>query len=188
MTSTGNSLMSKMADDERTMLSRKLGEMSSRTKSLQNKMLDVNNRLRSSNEVIDKPDEAGDDNEENFSHVSLAHANLRDHTDWVLRKKRELSSLSLDGDVKGLRRQFEEHTGFRHQLNEKGSVIQNHLSNGQRLAGKFKEKVEFEACLRQLETEWSELLERSSEWNDDIVRMMDNVKGYEDCIKELNKL
>ena len=177
-----------MADEERTMLGRKLSEMNSRTKALQNKMLDINNRLQSSNnEPIEDPIENGDDLF-TFSHVSLAHANLRDHTDWVLRKKRELSSLSLDGDVKGLRRQFDEHSGFRHQLNEKGSVIQNHLNNGRKLAGKFKDKPEFETCLKHLETEWSELLERSNEWNDDIVRMMDNVKAYEDRIKELNKL
>ena len=95
-----------------------------------------------------------------------------------------------DGDVKGLRRQFEEHSGFKHQLEERGEVIRNHLNNGlQLISGKFKlDKPDFDACLRQLELEWSELLERSSEWNDDIVRMMDNVKAYEDRIKELNKM
>ena len=98
LTNTGNSLMTKMADEERTMLGRKLSEMNSRTKSLQNKMLDINNRLRlNSDQDLHHVEEEGsvDDKMATFSRVSLVHANLRDHTDWVLRKKRELSSLSL---------------------------------------------------------------------------------------------
>ena len=178
--------MTKMADEERTMLGQKLSEMNGRTKSLQNKMLDINNRLRSNDEDLDEAE--NEEKNATFSHVSLAHASLRDHTDWVLRKKRELSSLSLDGDVKGLRRQFEEHTGFQHQLNERGEVIRNHLKDGQRLANKFKDKQEFITCLKQLDLEWSELLERSDEWSDDIARMMENAKAYEDRIKELNKM
>ena len=178
--------MTKMADEERTMLGQKLSEMNGRTKCLQNKMLDINNRLRSNEWDVDEVENV--EETATFSHVSLAHASLRDHTDWVLRKKRELSSLSLDGDVKGLQRQFEEHTGFQHQLNERGAIILNHLNDGKKLANKFKDKQEFDACLRQLELEWSELLERSNEWSDDVSRMMNNVKTYEDRIKELNKM
>lgn len=88
------------------MLGQKLTEMSSRWKALQNKMLDINLALRPPHSSLKN----GDDS---FAHASIVHANLRDHMDWVLRKKRELASLSLDGDVKGLRRQFEEHAGFR---------------------------------------------------------------------------
>ena len=90
--------MTKMADEERTMLGRKLSEMNGRTKSLQNKMLDINNRLRLNDQDLDQVEGEGagdDDKMATFSRVSLVHANLRDHTDWVLRKKRELSSLSL---------------------------------------------------------------------------------------------
>lgn len=175
--------MNKMADDERVMLGRKLNEMSSRWKALQNKMLDVNLQLRSSTSQ-DKEEEHS-----SFTHVSLAHANLRDHVDWVLRKKRELSSLSLVGDVKGLKRQLEEHSGFRYQLNERGTLIRNSLNVGQKLSEKVKDqRPDFAACLSNLEMEWQELNERSTEWHDDILRMMDNVKAYEDRIKELDKM
>ena len=102
-----------MASEEKTMLNQKLSEMSSRWKGLQNKMLDINLMLQKTSTEI-KP-ENDDDNDDSSSkiHISVLHANLRDHMDWVLRKKRELASLSLDGDVKGLKRQFEEHASFK---------------------------------------------------------------------------
>ncbi len=181
LNSTGNSLMNKMAEEERTMLSQKLAEMRSRWKSLQNKMLDINLNLRPKN------NSDGTEALEDLSNVSLEHAKLRDHMDWVLRKKRELSSLSLDGDVKGLRRQMDEHEGFRHQLSERGTAIRNSLNVAFKLADKV-HKPDFSECLANLELEWRELNDRSNEWQDDIVRMTDNVKGYEDRIKELNKL
>ena len=182
---TGENLMGKMAEDERTMLGSKLSEMSSRWKALQNNMLDINLNLRPSGSgAMDTDADAS-----TFSHVSLAHANLRDHMDWVLRKKRELSALSLDGDVKGLRRQLEEHSGFKHQLHDR----EVHIRNGLNLASKLldqstDERPDFQACVSNLELEWRELLERSSEWHEDILRMVDNVKGFEDRIKELKKL
>lgn len=184
LNTTGTSLVNKMADEEKTMLGRKLSEMSMRWKSLQNKMLDVNMHLRPCTEKEDEPY----DTEASFSHVSLAHANLRDHTDWVLRKKRELSSLSLDGDVKGLRRQLEEHNGFKHQLTERGTQIRNSLNVGHKLSDKVKDtRPDFNSCVKNLEMEWQELNERSTEWYDDILRMMENVKSFEDRINELNK-
>lgn len=147
-------------------------------------MLDVNMHLRPCTEKEDEPY----DTEASFSHVSLAHANLRDHTDWVLRKKRELSSLSLDGDVKGLRRQLEEHNGFKHQLTERGTQIRNSLNVGHKLSDKVKDtRPDFNSCVKNLEMEWQELNERSTEWYDDILRMMENVKSFEDRINELNK-
>ena len=191
LNSTGNALMSKMADEEQTMLSQKLAEMSSRWKALQNKMLDINLHLRPSNPGGASGDsEDGLESEEdfNFSHLSLVHANLRDHMDWVLRKKRELSSLSLDGDVKGLRRQLDEHEGFRYQLEERGVQVKNSLELGRKLSAKFADRLEFETCRRNLDLEWQQLLDRSAEWNDDIIRMKDGVQGYEDRLKELNKM
>ena len=64
--------MTKMADEERTMLGQKLSEMNGRTKSLQNKMLDINNRLRSNDEDLDEAE--NEEKNATFSHVSLAHA------------------------------------------------------------------------------------------------------------------
>jgi chromosome segregation ATPase len=106
---TGNGLLGKMAQEEKMMLSQKLSEMNSRWKALQNKMLGINMAIQSS---AQKAATTATDDEQHVP-ISVQHASLRDHTDWVLRKKRELASLSLDGDVKGLRRQFEEHTSFR---------------------------------------------------------------------------
>lgn len=104
--------MSKMANDEKTMLEQRLSEMSSRWKSLQNKMLDINLMLQKTEEFKEES-HADDEGHTPQIHISVLHANLRDHMDWVLRKKRELASLSLDGDVKGLKRQFEEHASFK---------------------------------------------------------------------------
>ncbi len=94
---TGNRLLEKMDKDEEMMLSQKLAEISRRWKSLQNKMFDLNRRMQ--------PADKGQ--------VSVIHANLRDHMDWVLRKQRELASLQLGGDVGSLQCQFEEHSSFR---------------------------------------------------------------------------
>ena len=183
LTSTGTALMEKMACEEKTMLAQKLAEMSSRWKMLQNKMLDINLNLQRAQDQQDL-----DDEDEIVPHISIAHAQLRDHLDWVLRKKRELASLSLQGDVKGLRRQHEEHAGFKHQLGERGSLIRSGIGQGEKLMKQNPSRQDFMDCLDTLDTEWRELLERSSEWEDDIVRMLDNVKAYEDNLKELNKL
>ena len=113
LNNTGNSLTSKMASEEKTMLSQKLSEMSSRWKGLQNKMLDINLMLQKSNAEMKNEHDDDDDSSSSKIHISVLHANLRDHMDWVLRKKRELASLSLDGDVKGLKKQFEEHSSFK---------------------------------------------------------------------------
>ena len=94
----------------------------------------------------------------------------------------------LDGDVKGLRRQDEEHAGFKHQLAERGCLIRTAIEIGEKLIMVNPTRQDFTDCLETLDTEWRELLERSSEWQDDIVRMMENVKAYEDQLKELNKL
>ena len=98
LTSTGTALMEKMACEEKTMLGQKLSEMSSRWKSLQNKMLDINLNLQPTN--ADQADlqsisANAASSSESLPHISIAHAQLRDHLDWVLRKKRELASLSL---------------------------------------------------------------------------------------------
>ena len=94
LTSTGTALMEKMACEEKTMLGQKLSEMSSRWKSLQNKMLDINLNLQPTNDQADLSVSASASSE-SLPHISIAHAQLRDHLDWVLRKKRELASLSL---------------------------------------------------------------------------------------------
>ena len=105
--------MSKMANEEKTMLEQKLSEMSSRWKSLQNKMLDINLILQKQEQIVKNKEDDDDDGHVPQVHISVLHANLRDHMDWVLRKKRELASLSLDGDVKSLRKQHEEHASFK---------------------------------------------------------------------------
>ena len=95
LTSTGTALMEKMACEEKTMLGQKLSEMSSRWKSLQNKMLDINLNLQPT--CTDQAEMSAAS--ESLPHISIAHAQMRDHLDWVLRKKRELASLSL-GKIK----------------------------------------------------------------------------------------
>ena len=137
-----------MANEEKTMLEQRLSEMSSRWKSLQNKMLDINLMLQKTEEF--KEESHADDAEGHTPqiHISVLHANLRDHMDWVLRKKRELASLSLDGDVKGLKRQFEEHASFKHQLNDRSMHIHQGLSIGKQLLVKHKDRPEFEKCLQ----------------------------------------
>ena len=208
LSNTGNTLMSKMANEEKTMLEQKLSEMSSRWKALQNKMLDINLILQKQEQAAkDKEAEEDDDNVPPV-HISVLHANLRDHMDWVLRKKRELASLSLDGDVKSLKKQHEEHASFkyvssskdffprlsflpcfcRHQLNDRSLHIHNGLSIAKKLLGKYRDRPEFESCLQNLEFEWKELVQRSEEWNEDITRMLDMVKNFEDRSMELDKL
>ena len=66
--------------------------------------------------------------------------------------------------------------------------IHNGLSIGRQLLNKHKGRPEFENCLQNLEYEWKELVQRSQEWNEDVIRMTDMVKDYEDQIKELDKL
>jgi hypothetical protein len=46
--------------------------------------------------------------------IPAIHATIRDHQDWVLRKKRELDSLRLAGDVTGLQKQLDENSTFRY--------------------------------------------------------------------------
>ena len=112
-----------MASEEKTMLGQKLSEMSSRWKGLQNKMLDINLMLQKSNAAMKNEQDDDDDSSSSKIHISVLHANLRDHMDWVLRKKRELASLSLDGDVKGLKKQFEEHSSFKYVCNNFKNTI-----------------------------------------------------------------
>ena len=190
LTSTGTALIEKMACEEKTMLGQKLSEMNMRWKGLQNKMLDIDLNLQKPESMAanHQNGQSGSNEFDALPHISIAHAQLRDHMDWVLRKKRELASLSLDGDVRGLRRQFEEHAGFRHQLSERGSQIRTGISTGEKLIEQNPQRRDFIECLETLDSEWQELLERSGEWQEDIVRMMDNVKSYEDKVKELNKL
>ena len=114
LSNTGNTLMSKMANEEKTMLEQKLSEMSSRWKALQNKMLDINLILQKQEQAAKDKEAEEDDGNVPPVHISVLHANLRDHMDWVLRKKRELASLSLDGDVKSLKKQHEEHASFKY--------------------------------------------------------------------------
>ena len=66
--------------------------------------------------------------------------------------------------------------------------IHQGLSIGKQLLVKHKDRPEFEKCLQNLEYEWKELVSRSQEWNEDIVRMMDMVKIYEDRVRELDEL
>ena len=87
-------------------------------------MLDINQMLQKSNAEMKNEHDDDDDDSSSKIHISVLHANLRDHMDWVLRKKRELASLSLDGDVKGLKRQFEEHSSFKYVY------LYNHSNNG----------------------------------------------------------
>ena len=77
---------------------------------------------------------------------------------------------------------------FRHQLNDRSMHIHQGLSIGKQLLVKHKDRPEFEKCLQNLEYEWKELVSRSQEWNEDIVRMMDMVKIYEDRVRELDEL
>ena len=126
------------------MLGQKLSEMKSRWKSLQNKMLDIDlNLQKASSTMID-------DLQETLPHISIAHAQLRDHLDWVLRKKRELASLSLDGDVRGLHRQLEEHSGFSHQLVERGSAIRDGIVTGEKFLKQYPNRRDFIECLENL--------------------------------------
>ena len=76
----------------------------------------------------------------------------------------------------------------RHQLNERSLHIHNGLSMGKKLLNNHKDRPEFESCLENLQFEWKELCLRSEEWNEDVIRMIDMVKNYEDRVKELDKL
>ena len=62
LSNTGNTLMSKMANEEKTMLEQKLSEMSSRWKALQNKMLDINLILQKQEQAAKDKEAEEDDN------------------------------------------------------------------------------------------------------------------------------
>ena len=77
-------------------LAQKQKEMSSRWKCLQNKMLSLSSSL-----------------ELGRYHSVMLHSALKDHGDWVRRKRGELRALQVAGDVAALQVQVEEHQGFK---------------------------------------------------------------------------
>ena len=93
---SGEKMLRTLDSEEKVMLEKRLGEVSARWKDLQNKMLNLGNSL-----------------ERSSLKAPAIHADLRDHQDWVHRKKRELASLSLGGDVTSLNKQMEEHSAFK---------------------------------------------------------------------------
>ncbi len=76
---------------------------------------------------------------------------------------------------------------FRHQLRERGIALRASVSSGRILSKTPSDKHDFEECISNLELEWKTLIDRSDEWHDDIIRMLDNVKAFENKCKELDK-
>lgn len=72
-------------------------------------------------------------------------------------------------------------------MTEKSIIIRSGLVSGHQLLKDHRDKADFGNCLVTLEREWNELVERSDEWHDDVIRMLDNVKGFEDRLMELDK-
>lgn len=77
---------------------------------------------------------------------------------------------------------------FRHQLSERGQLIRSSIVTGQSMIEKNDAKPDFIECLKALEFEWQQLMERSDEWFDDVKRMMENVKLLEDNANDLHQL
>eukprot|EP00094_Tigriopus_californicus_P012072 TCALIF_11665-PA protein Name:"Similar to DMD Dystrophin (Gallus gallus)" AED:0.11 eAED:0.12 QI:11/0.44/0.31/0.89/0.88/0.89/19/143/3398 len=62
------------------------------------------------------------------------YAALRDHRDWIHRKRGELAALNLSGDVDELSRQSKEHSLFSQQIEERRPIIFDDITSGKELS------------------------------------------------------